>query len=622
MVRSANPLGFGAPSLETSFQTQIDDLVQRNRTLEHTNKKLADQIALEKAKANEATAEVQKQWKQDQLEWREGCDVLQSCHRVVQLRNVVLLEQERMNILKEQDVTRKEKLLRLQRDFRITMFQAREADLEDKIRDLEEHRDALSLDIEELVGQRDQQASEFLAQLKAKEEEVALMEEDKEQIQNTLTKLREQYSRRESDSEKLLRELERVTLQRDSSATTRDELKRANEELARSKAELLSQLDKWQSLEKRGEADAAAERDKRVQLDIQVQELQAQLESVGQEHEKQLRKEQRKVEKLRESNETLQTDSEKHEEEIEMVNRKLAKAERKIAKLQAALEAERARTRSPSPDSSNQIVEPSQASKAPIKASTQPIRKNASKKTQPTDDTGKAAGKTKHKATRSDAEEIPDAEPSDIEEQPQKNSKGKGKSKGTEPAEVQYLDTEEKPQKSLKGKGKAKAIEENDEILEIGPPQVPPKARRKNKRKLEEEERNEENHEDVEEVPPPKKLKQASNSKTRETDVAVNSGQRKPPSRMRSASVQLGATKEASDTEQEAAKKKRRKINIFPTSAVPFTFESGALGGNGSGLNIPTVLSPVKESDNVPNRSNSIVGTIGSMLKSSFTSRR
>lgn len=183
MARGGTPLGFGAPSLETSYQSQIDDLVQRNRTLEYTNKKLADQIALEKAKASEAVAEAQKYWRQEQIEWRQGCDVLQSCHRVVQLQNVLQLEQEHMNVLKEQEVTRKEKLLRLQRDFRITMFQAREAELEDKIRDLEEDQEDLLADFEEAGRQHDQRLTEYVTKLNVKDEEILVYEEERAELQ-------------------------------------------------------------------------------------------------------------------------------------------------------------------------------------------------------------------------------------------------------------------------------------------------------------------------------------------------------------------------------------------------------------------------------------------------------
>jgi hypothetical protein len=45
--------------------------------------------------------------------------------------------------------------------------------------------------------------------------------------------------------------------------------------------------------------------------------------------------------------------------------------------------------------------------------------------------------------------------------------------------------------------------------------------------------------------------------------------------------------------------------------------------GDDGGLNIPTVLSPVKESEGVPSRSasGSVIGRVGSLLMGSFTRR-
>ncbi|KAH0585142.1 hypothetical protein H2248_008401 [Termitomyces sp. 'cryptogamus'] len=617
MARGSTPLGFGAPSLDTSYQSQIDDLVQRNRTLEHTNKKLADQIALEKAIASEALAEAQKHWRQEQVEWRQGCDVLQSCHRVVQLRNIMQLEEERMNVLREQDVTRKEKLLRLQRDFRITMFQAREAELEDKIRDLEEDRDYLFADWEEASRQHEQQIADYVAKLGVKVEEISAYEEEKAELQDTLAKLREKHARLEGNGEKNVRELERVTLQRDGLITARDELQRHNDELTRSKADLGRQLEKWQNLENKNEAEVEAERQKRVKLDIQVQELETQLEMSAEEHEKQLRKEKRKVEKLKEAYEELQVAAEKHDEEMEAESAKLAKAQRKISRLQAALEAERTRTRSPSPSNSidENDAQPPLSPEPPIKPKPRRTQNKPPSKLQVRETANAEAGpsgtnngetegptrKKKRKAAESDVEEVskPKSKPSRREE------------RGEEIEEVFQK------QKS-KGKGKAKAAEVTDDIVEIAPPsKTPPKTRRTTKRKAEDDEKSQLN-DGVE----PAKTKASLPSDSRgETEAAMNT-QRKPLSRMRSASVRPSRDEETSDAEKEPAKKKRRKINIFSSSAVPFTFE--AIGGTSSGLNIPTVLSPVKESDNVPSRSTSgsMVGTISSMLKSSFTTQR
>jgi hypothetical protein len=178
--RGGTPLRAGAPSLEASNQAQIDDLVQRNRTLEHTVKKLSDQVALEVTRSKEAAATIHEQWQQEQQEWREGCDVLQSCHRIVQLRNTVELENERMNVLKELDAVRKEKLKRLQRDFRITMFQVREAELERRTLELEDENELMRDEYEEKVRGWNAASAEYAAQVKAKHNKLAVEKEELE----------------------------------------------------------------------------------------------------------------------------------------------------------------------------------------------------------------------------------------------------------------------------------------------------------------------------------------------------------------------------------------------------------------------------------------------------------
>ena len=178
--RGGTPLGVPAPSLEASNQAQIDDLVQRNRTLEHTVRKLSDQVSLEVARSKEAAATIQEQWQQEQREWREGCDVLQSCHRIVQLRNTVELENQRMNVLKELDAVRKEKLKRLQRDFRITMFQVKEAELERRIVELEEEKEILRVEYEEKVKELKAASEEYAAQVTAEYDELAIEKEELE----------------------------------------------------------------------------------------------------------------------------------------------------------------------------------------------------------------------------------------------------------------------------------------------------------------------------------------------------------------------------------------------------------------------------------------------------------
>lgn len=120
-----------------SQQTHIDDLVQKNRTLDHVAKKLKDELLLEQARSREAAKAIKEQWQIESVEWREGCETLQACHRISHLRTHVELERERLAVVKEKDVTRMQIVAKLQRDFRILTFQVRESELERRIEELE-----------------------------------------------------------------------------------------------------------------------------------------------------------------------------------------------------------------------------------------------------------------------------------------------------------------------------------------------------------------------------------------------------------------------------------------------------------------------------------------------------
>ena len=123
-------------AMAVSQQTHIDDLVQKNRTLDYVAKKLKDELILEQTRSKEAAKAIKAQWQTESAEWREGCDSLQACHRIAHLRSLAELDKERLAVVKEKDVARQERVARLQRDYRITMFQVKESELEGIIKDL------------------------------------------------------------------------------------------------------------------------------------------------------------------------------------------------------------------------------------------------------------------------------------------------------------------------------------------------------------------------------------------------------------------------------------------------------------------------------------------------------
>jgi predicted nucleic acid-binding Zn-ribbon protein len=121
-----------------SQQGHIDDLVQRNRTLDQTCKKLKEELQREESRAKDAVKDIQTRWQEERVEWREGCDTLLACHRIVQLRTAVELDKERLALVKLDDLMRKEKLARLQRDYKITMFQVKEMEIDNRVAELED----------------------------------------------------------------------------------------------------------------------------------------------------------------------------------------------------------------------------------------------------------------------------------------------------------------------------------------------------------------------------------------------------------------------------------------------------------------------------------------------------
>lgn len=164
------------PSLEASQQQHIEDLVQQKRSLEFSVKKLEDQLAAEKGRAKTITTDLQAKWKAERQNWYAGVDELQSLHRLVQLRAADDLEKERMNVLIEQDGIRREKVGRIQRDFKLIMFQVKENELESRVEELQDENQtladvhaALISSVAELIKEQAQKLREKQTQLRTAE---------------------------------------------------------------------------------------------------------------------------------------------------------------------------------------------------------------------------------------------------------------------------------------------------------------------------------------------------------------------------------------------------------------------------------------------------------------------
>lgn len=181
-------------AMAASQQSHINELVQKNRTLEHTAKRLQDTLALEQSRAKDAVAHIQAQWHAERAAWREGCDTLQACHRIVQLRTALELDQERMRVLREQDAARAERIAVLQRDFRITMFQVKEGELEGRVAELEEELEEVVMkgaeDMGEIVkqyhgilGKQKARYKVLTEEVKARADEVVAAQKERDDLQ-------------------------------------------------------------------------------------------------------------------------------------------------------------------------------------------------------------------------------------------------------------------------------------------------------------------------------------------------------------------------------------------------------------------------------------------------------
>ncbi|EGN99261.1 hypothetical protein SERLA73DRAFT_182173 [Serpula lacrymans var. lacrymans S7.3] len=595
-LKAPTPLRTTMPSapydaMVNSQQAHIDDLVQKNRTLEHTIKKLKDELSLEEARAKDAIQVVQTKWKDERKEWREGCETLQACHRIAHLRTSAALDEERIIVLKERGVLREERLARLQRDYKITMFQAREADLESQVLELEDELEARRADEEYEVRVLNEQHQKAMTDLQKKytivatevkdmAAELTAARKDKEDAEDRLRHLREEHADSASKSASSSSKLERITLQRDTLLTRVDELKQANDDLKRSNSELQRQVDKWQSLENRGEAELDNVRKQKIDLEIRTKDIERKVGDAEEKLQGQVaafEKERRKVDKLRETLEAWKKEAEDqqaaaevNEKHVEDTHKQLAKANKQVERLESQLEAIRS---NPKPSSS--------------KAS--PVQRYASVDRIPSED------EVEKEVIRSSASSN------------ETGTKQRSKRKPSPPSRRKHvspaLEEIQKPE------SRGRAAREADSDVEI----IEPSTKSKNKQPVSSVET--EDTAAKRKRGRPKKVaaeddQEDKTNKQRGKKATPEVGRGDPPEKGKSKRITSGGVKalptvqeedDSAKEEDSVPKKKKRKINIFP-AAQPPAFSWNQMAQGDSGLNIPTELSPVKDTDTVPRR--------------------
>ncbi len=271
-------------SLEANQKAQIDDLVQRNRSLEHANKLLRDDINTGAANTKHQLSEAQAKFHTEQLEWRSAVKTLQSCHYISQLRIQLDFDGERLNVLREQENTRQEKIARIQRDFKLVEFQKKESELLARIATLEDD----ILDITTTHGEREEKfrraSTDALANIQELKRQLTIKDKETDELSRKLAAQLEEKARLKADYEGLVPKLERSKLVNDDAVAKQTELQRELEDLKRAKSDMERQLEKWRSLENRGGEDMEKERKRRIELEAEVEALRAQHEKLVHKH--------------------------------------------------------------------------------------------------------------------------------------------------------------------------------------------------------------------------------------------------------------------------------------------------------------------------------------------------
>jgi hypothetical protein len=181
---------------QQAYISSDNDLVQKNRTLEHMCKKLRQELAKTESQAVRHKSQLetlQRKWLEEREEWKQGYDAVQSAHKVVQLRTAVLLDAERQAVLAERDVSRMERLARMQRDYKIVLFQMKENEMEIQLEELQDELDecktAAHLEKQRLLSSQRQVVQNLKAQCIALDAKVKEKKVETETVESEKTTL-------------------------------------------------------------------------------------------------------------------------------------------------------------------------------------------------------------------------------------------------------------------------------------------------------------------------------------------------------------------------------------------------------------------------------------------------
>lgn len=321
-------------AMDARQQAHINELTEQLRTAEYMSKKLREELAQAQAQMKAERATLRDQRVKEAQAWKVGTELMRVSHKVSQARLLLLLDSERRSVLSGEDSVIRERLARIQRDYKLVLFQQREDELEEKVIELQE---MLEAEREERTkgDQEYEELREKYGGLLAKYGKVrdklstllvksAEMHRDLErsgtkrgqievrlqrwpfvgELTNVFSKddvsrLEEEVKNLKAESATLKSTLKRESLRFDNAKNEKDELENANTELKRSNADLKRQVDKWQNLENKEGAETEKLRKERIALEVKFREVETQHTEREQQLTEELELKDAKMEKFR-----------------------------------------------------------------------------------------------------------------------------------------------------------------------------------------------------------------------------------------------------------------------------------------------------------------------------------
>lgn len=171
------------PSLTAANQSQIEDLVQRNKTLDVTHKKLLAEVKQERDRHKEELLRIKEDHARLEEDWRKNSyDLLGICrihHKKVELA----LEEERSKVVQEMLISREEKLGRMKTDYKLKLYQMSHEEDEQQLADLEDQMHEMQQEHQDEIQYIKDAQEETTIRLKESQSELKQLRKAKDALQ-------------------------------------------------------------------------------------------------------------------------------------------------------------------------------------------------------------------------------------------------------------------------------------------------------------------------------------------------------------------------------------------------------------------------------------------------------